>query len=626
MSKTLKGYAGKQLRLILGEKRAVIEPLYEEFIRDFLGGTGYAARLLFREQRAGMDPLDPESRMVLATGPLTMNKIPGGGSVELCFKSPLTRGWGESRAGSDFGPDMRRAGFDFIIIEGKAEIPLYVVIRDENVEFRPAAHLRGKTVSEKQRIIRAELPEGSFSVGCIGPAGENLVKFANVMFEQRAAGRGGAGAVFGVKNLLGIAVSGSGEVEVSDPDRLRTVLRKASQTLRDNPMATGFRESGTIGDLPGNDDSGDWPTKNWQSNSWGKATELFDYYQTHNFIGPYPCYRGCVISCGRKVHVPGGCHQTPEHGGAEYESISCFTAYVLNEDMDAAVHSTYLCNEYGIDTISAGSAIAFAVECAEQGLLTAEDLGGVDLRWGNGAVLPELVKMIALRRGIGDTLAEGVRSMAEKLGKEAERFAVHVKGLEGPAHDPRSGKALALSYGTGNRGMCHIHPVEAMAWDSGKMTWGLEEYGLADPEAVDRWAEKGKGREVKLLQDGLSLPDILGTCKFFMYAGITVAAWAEMMSALTGREVSALDLLAVSERVYTLQRLFNLREGMSGKDDAIPRRAISVPALGKYAGEEACATRDYETMLREYYTARGWNANTGVPTKETLQRLGLGNI
>ncbi|UCF98440.1 MAG: hypothetical protein JSV89_02640, partial [Spirochaetaceae bacterium] len=505
MSKTFKGYAGKQLRLILGEKRAVIEPLCEEFIRDFLGGTGYAARLLFREQRAGIDPLASESRIVLATGPLTMNKIPGGGSVELCFKSPLTRGWGESRAGSDFGPDMRRAGFDFIIIEGQAETPFYVVIRDENVEFRPAAHLSGKTVSEKQRIIRVELPEGRFSVGCIGPAGENLVKFANVMFEQRAAGRGGAGAVFGAKNLLGIAVSGSDKVEVSDPDRLRTVLRKANQTLRDNPMASGFRENGTIGDLPGNDEGGDWPTKNWQSNSWGKGTELFDYYDRHNFIGSYPCYRGCSISCGRKVYVPAGPYRTPEHGGAEYESISCFTAYVLNEDMDAAVHSTYLCNEYGIDTISAGSAIAFAMECAERGLLSAEDLDGVDLNWGNGAVLPELVKMIALRRGIGDKLAEGVRCMAERLGKEAERFAVHVKGLEGPAHDPRSGKALALSYGTGNRGMCHIHPVEAMAWDSGKMTWGLEEYGLADPEAVDRWAEKGKCREVKLLQDGLSL-------------------------------------------------------------------------------------------------------------------------
>jgi aldehyde:ferredoxin oxidoreductase len=622
----LTGYAGRQLRLILGEKRAVSEPLDEEFIRDFLGGTGYAARLLFEEQRAGLDPLAPESRMILATGPLTMNRIPGGGSVELCFKSPLTRGWGESRAGSDFGPDMRRAGFDFIIVQGRAESPLYVVVRDDKVEFRPAAHLSGKTVSEKQRIIRAELPEGRFSVGCIGPAGENLVKFAGVMFEQRAAGRGGAGAVFGSKNLLGIAVSGSGEVAAADPDGLKEVLRRASRTLRENPMSSAFRDNGTIGDMPGNDDGGDWPTKNWQANSWGRGTGLFDHYNAHNFIGPYPCYRGCFISCGRKVHVPAGPYRTPEHGGAEYESISCFTAYVLNEDMDAAVHSTYLCNEYGMDTISAGSVIAFAMECAERGLLPAAGTAGAELRWGNGAALPELVKMIALRRGIGDSLAEGVRDLAKKLGPEAESFAVHVKGLEGPAHDPRSGKALALSYGTGNRGMCHIHPVEAMAWDSGKMTWGLEEYGLADPEGVDRWAEQGKGREVKLLQDGLSLPDILGTCKFFMYAGITVTDWAEMLSALTGREVSARDLLAVSERVYTLQRLFNLREGMTGKDDAIPRRAVSVPVSGKYEGEEACATRDYGGMLREYYTARGWSADSGAPTPETLARLGLDNL
>ncbi|GAH86559.1 unnamed protein product, partial [marine sediment metagenome] len=248
----------------------------------------------------------------------------------------------------------------------------------------------------------------------------------------------------------------------------------------------------------------------------------------------------------------------------------------------------FLCNEYGIDTISTGSVIAFSMECAERGILTKKELGELDLSWGNGAVLPLLIKMIAQRKGIGDLLAEGVRKAAAQLGGTTDQFAIHVKGLEGPAHDPRSGKSLAITYGTANRGMCHIHPVEAMAWDSGKMDWGLTKYGLTDPNKVERWAEEGKGKEVKLLQEGLGIPDILGTCKFFMYAGITIDDWADMLSALTGWKIDGKALLKISERVYNLQRLFNMREGFSIKEDLIPERVKSVPVFGKYKNEKGC--------------------------------------
>jgi len=382
MEVNLMGYTGKQLRLMLNKKQAKIEDLNDEILRNFIGGTGYAVKLLYDEQKPGVDALGSESKLIISSGPLTMNKIPGGGSVFLCFKSPLTGGWGESRSGGDFGPNMRRAGFDHIIIEGKAEEPVYVVIQDDKVNFLPAKHLLGKTVSEKCRIIEKELPTGRFSIGCIGPGGENLVNFASVMFEDRAAGRGGAGAVMGSKHLLAIAISGSSRVKVADSDALKEILHRTFQTLKSNPMSIALKENGTIGDLAGNDDSGDWPTKNWQSNSWGEATKLLDYYNAHNFIRHYSCYRGCNIACGRKVHVADGPYKTPEHGGAEYESISCFTAFVLNEDMDAAVHSTFLCNEYGIDTISTGSVIAFAMECAERGILTKKELGELDLSWG----------------------------------------------------------------------------------------------------------------------------------------------------------------------------------------------------------------------------------------------------
>jgi len=617
------GFTGKQLRVRLAEQSISVEPLNEVLLQKYLGGTGYAAGLLYEEMAPGTDPLGAANTLVVATGPLCSNAVPGGGSVELCFKSPLTGGWGESRSGSDFGPELRRAGFDHVIIEGKSATPVYLVIEDDRVKLCPAAHLVGKLVGEKIQLIRQALPHTRFSVGAIGPAGENLVKYASVQFDDRAAGRCGAGAVMGSKNLLAIAVCGSGKVEAADSLELMEVLRATNVTIHKNPTSSAFNEHGTMGDYAGNDEKGDFPTKNWQSNSCGNGAELFDRYESNNFIKPYGCYRGCGISCARKVHVAAGPYTTPEHGGAEYESMACFTAFVMNEDVDAAVHCSYLCNQYGIDTISAGATIAFAMECAENGILTSEDLDGLDLSWGNAAVMPLLLEKISRREGIGDLLAEGVRLAAKRLGKGAEAFAVHVKGLEGPAHDGRSGKALALSYGTGNRGMCHIHPVEAMAWDSGKMDWGLQKYGLPDPETVDRWAEAGKGSAVRLLQDGLSLPEILCTCKFFMYAGVTVDHWAAILSALTGRLYSGQGLLDIAERVCTLQRLFNMREGFTSADDQLPERTKATPAFGRYQAEPACGIREYDTMLREYYVARGWDPKTGVPTEATLQRLGI---
>jgi aldehyde:ferredoxin oxidoreductase len=622
----MNGRTGRRLRVDLSRATSRTEPIDEETLRMYVGGVGSGVRLLYEELSRATVPLGADSKLVFCTGPLSLNRIPGGGSIELCFKSPLTGVWGESRCGGDFGPDLKRAGFDELIVEGRSEEPVYLVVRNGEAEVRPADHLLGKTTRQKTAIMRRELGDTRTSIMCIGPAGENQVRFANVMFEDRAAGRGGAGAVMGSKRLLGVAAGGSFSVEAADPHRLKAALREASAVLRASPTSTAFRECGTIGDMPANDAGGDWPTKNWQSNSWGRGAELFDVFQSRNLVESYGCYRGCSLACGRRVRVEEGPYQTPLHGGAEYESISCFTAYVLNEDMDAAVHSAYLCNELGLDTISTGAAIAFAMECCQEGLISGGQLGGLDLKWGNGQVLPVLVRSIAERRGLGEVLAEGVRAAAERIGGGAGEFAIHVKGLEGPAHDPRSGKALALAYGTANRGMCHIHPVEAMAWDRAKMAWGLTKYGLPDPESVDRWGEAGKGRAVKLLQDGLVVPDIVGVCKFFMYAGLTLDHYAEMLSALVGREYTTRELLVAGERALNLQRLFNVREGLTREDDRLPDRVKKLPLFGKYQETRECEVANYEAMLDEYYHARGWDPKTGAPTRRTLMRLGLGAV
>jgi aldehyde:ferredoxin oxidoreductase len=620
MEKKIYGYAGKQLRICLDNLRIIKEDLDEKILRKYLGAVGYSVRLLYNELDAGIDPLGSKNRLIFATGPLSHPAVPGGGSIELCYKSPLTNAWGESRVGGEFGFALKKAGYDYLIIEGIAEKPSYIVIDDDDIEIRPGGKLVGKTTSEKEEILREKL-DNAYEIMTIGPAGENKVLIATVMLKGRAAGRTGAGAVMGSKNILAVAVKGTKEIPIYNPEGFKNLIRKANKKVKENPDTERYRKYGTTGDILSCDEAGDWPTKNWQSNSWGKGNELYAYFHKNNLIKNYPCYRGCPVACGRYVEVKEGKYKTPAHAGAEYESISTFTAFVLNKDIDAAVHSTYLCNEYGIDTISTGSIIAFIMDCYDQGIVGNKDVENLDLSWGNAEILPILVKKIAFRDGLGNSLADGVKRASEKLSRGAEKLAVHGKGLEAPAHDPRSGKALAVTYGTGNRGMCHIHPVEGMTYDSGKVDFGLVKYGIPDPEEVDRWDEEGKGAITKILQDGAIVPDIVGTCKFFMYLGITLDDYADFLSKLTGWELKGEDLILTGERVSNLQRMFNVREGFGRREDNIPERMCQIPKFGIYKDEVNCVIKDYEGMLDEYYQARGWDQKTGIPSDEKLKEL-----
>jgi aldehyde:ferredoxin oxidoreductase len=618
------GYAGKILRVNLSKRTFSVEDLREEDARLYLGGAGLSARILYNELPKGIDPLSSENKIVFATGPLTATYAPGSGSVDLCFKSPLTGIWGESRAGSDWGPMLRKAGYDVLIIEGKADEPLYLVIDGEDISLRNARKLVGLTTHEKTSYLKNEVGQ-RYEIASIGPAGERKVLYSTVMFGDgsRAAGRTGAGAILGSKNLLSIAVRGNSKITVAHPEEFTLLCRESSSKLLNNPSNLGLKTDGTTGDLGKCDNAGDWPTKNWHSNSWGKGQELYDQFRKNNLVGPHACYKGCILFCGRIARVDSGKWKTPVHEGTEYESISAFTAFIMNEDMDAAVHATYLCNEYGLDTISTGAAIAFAMECYEKGALSKDDLNGLDMNWGNMDSAVEMVKKIASRDGIGDLLANGVAKAAKVIGKGSEEFAINVKGLEGAAHDPRSGKALALTYGVGNIGMSHIHPIEGMAYDAYKVDFGLIPYGLKDPNEVDRFEEKGKGEASKLLHDFGIIPDIVGMCKFYIYAGLTPDDVAQELSMLTGWNIDGKELLRIGERVYNLERLFNVREGISRKDDGLPQRVKAIPEFGKYADVQESAIKSYDLMLEEYYKARGWDEN-GIPEKEKLDELGLG--
>jgi len=622
----LYGYTGRLLRVDLTEGKVSVEKIKPEILEKFLGGVGYGAKLLYDEIPAGIDPLSPENKLIFTTGPLTGTRAPGSGSIEVCFKSPLTGIWGEAKCGGEGGGTLRKAGYDFLVVEGKAKEPKYLVIDDGKVEIRPADKLKGKTTSQKDKLIEEELKDEKFEIAVIGPAGEELVRFASIMVEGRAFGRCGAGAVMGSKGLLAIAVRGNGDIPVAKPDRFQTAVKAGNKKVLDATDGEGWAPGGTTGDIPGNDLKGDIPTKNWRANSWGKGEELYNHFESKNLIRANPCYRGCVLRCGRIARVEGGKWKTPEHEGCEYESICAFTFFVLNEDMDAAVHATYLCNEYGIDTITTGSTIAFAMDCYERGILSKVEADGLDLTWGNTDTTVELVKRIASRKGIGRILGEGVRRASQEIGKGSDLLAIEVKGLEGPAHDGRSGKALAIMYGTANRGMCHIHPLEGMAYDSGKNDFGLVPYGVPDPNTVDRFAEEGKGQIAKTLGDFGILPDILGICKFFVYNDLGLPELAELVSSLTGWDIDGKKLLSIGERVYNLQRMFNVREGIRRIDDMLPERCLKLPEFGEYSSVEGCEIKDYERMLDEYYKARGWSRETGIPTKNKLEQLGLGDL
>jgi len=363
-----------------------------------------------------------------------------------------------------------------------------------------------------------------------------------------------------------------------------------------------------------------------EANSWGKGEELYSHFKSKNLIRAHPCYKGCVLRCGRIARVEAGKWQTPVHEGSEYESICAFTFFVLNDDMDAAVHATHLCNEYGMDTISAGAAIAFAMDCYDHNILSKEDTDGLDLVWGNTDAVVELTHRIGKREGMGRILGEGVKHAAKEIGKGSEKLAIEVKGLEGAAHDGRSGKALAIMYGTVNRGMCHIHGIEGMAFDSLNNDFGLVPYGVPDPQTFDRYAEKGTGKIVQTLQDFGILPEILGMCKFYLYNGIGLPELSATVSSLTGWDISDTELLEIGDRVFTLQRMFNIREGVRRAADQIPAQARQLPEFGQYSKVAECAIKDYDLMLDEYYEARGWDRETGIPTKESLRRLGLGDF
>ena len=610
----MKGYMGKILRVDLTKGRVEAERLDENPAKKFIGGSGLATKILYDETGSETDPLGPENRLIFMTGPFAATPIITSGRHHMVSKSPLTGAYTESDTGGTWGPYLKRAGFDGIVVTGKASKPVYLWVSEGKAEVRDAARFWGVDTYDLDEAIRKDThPEAV--VASIGPAGEKGVRYASIMNdgkEARAAGRGGTGAVMGSKNLKAIAVYGKMEVEIADVEGLRASLKEISPMVAKN--TEGMRKNGTAGGLATFEALGSLPLQNWKyQGRWEQgAAKIAGPAMTEKILtGNYFCER-CVIGCGRRVKVDKGPFAPVEGAGPEYESVAMLGSLCLVDDIEAIAKANEVCNRYGMDTISAGAAIAFAMEAYEKGIITKKDTGELELLWGRGDVMVKMAEKIGKREGLGQLLGEGVRIAAEKLGKNAVEFSIHVKGQEMPAHDPRCYNAGAVGYATINRGACHLgfsHVFERIL--------GMPEIGVDQPLA--RLEVKGKGELAAKTQNIMGLFDSLKLCKFSMFGGLKmtpILAWYNMV---TGNSVSMEEFLKTGERIFNLKRMYNVRCGISRKDDTLPARFLTLKHEGEGLNPSLPPLGE---MLYDYYKFRGWNEE-GIPTPEKLKELGL---
>jgi len=606
----LGGYMGRVLRVDLTARRIEDETVPEATLRAYMGGSGLGARLLFDETARTTDPLGPENRLLFLTGPLTGTIVPTSGRHAVVAKSPLGV-WGEADCGGTFGNELKRAGMDGIIFEGQADHPVYLLIADGTASLEDARDLWGRDTFESQDILRARHGD-RMVVACIGPGGERLAPIAGIMNDghnARAAARGGLGAVMGSKNLKAVAVAGTRRVPVAHDAKLRPLVRQ--MTLRIREKTQSFRDYGTAGGVLAGAAIGDMPIQNWRRGEWQAGIEKLSGQAMAETIltGRYFC-KACTIGCGREIEVKDGPYAGVKGAGPEYETLAGLGSMCLVDDLKAVARANDLCNRYGIDTISTGSVIALAMERFERGLLSRTDTDGLDLSWGNGETVIALVEKIGRREGIGNLLSHGVRFVAQQLGGDAYKFALEVKGLELPFHDPRSLSSLAAAYATYSRGACHrsySHYLERNA---------LPELGFEKP--LDRHATERKGVATAVMQDYGGLYNSLKLCQFIM-RGVTVQEVVDCVNHVTGWDMDIAEFMRAGERASNLKRLYNVRLGMSRKDDTLPHRILH-EALPD--GGAANFLPNLEAMLDEYYAFRGWTPE-GIPTRTKLEALGL---
>jgi aldehyde:ferredoxin oxidoreductase len=611
------GYTGKILRINLTNQTTKEEALPLETAKNFIGGAGFGIKYLFDEVKARTDPLGPENKLIFASGPFSGTTIPCASRMAVAAKSPLTNAVGVALTGGYFPVELKYAGYDVLIIEGKAENPTYVWIKDGKTQFRSAKKVWGMKTTDCQQMLKNELNDQNVRIACIGPAGENLCRIACIINELRAAGRKGLGAVMGSKNLKAIAIRGTGEVAIADKEKYKSARDEFAKAMKESPVLyPQFSKLGTPMVVDHGCAIGIFPTKNFSATGeYAPADKIGVEVQLTRNVGSEHCY-GCPVGCSQLKLAKTGPYAGTLAEGPEYETFFSFGGETGVENIDAIIAADRLADELGLDTISAGVAIGFAMELYEKGILSAKETGGLKLNFGNDEAMLTLLRLMAYREGLGDLLADGTKAAAEKIGRGAEKYAMHVKGLELPAYDVRGAKGHGLNFATSYTGADHNRGYAFQ-----------EIFGIPVPYEVDRFSVERKGKLTKWNQDVRSATcDAPTMCAFLLDMAVPAIATqntANLMEAVTGLKLSAEEVQAVGERMNNLARAFNVREGFTRSDDTLPERLMTEPLKAGASKGHLISKDDLDKMLDEYYEDRGWDIKTGAPTRKKLMELGL---
>jgi aldehyde:ferredoxin oxidoreductase len=595
-----------------------VEEPGEELYRTYFGGSGLIGYYLLKELRPGVEPLGPENKLIFACGVNTGVPTSGSGRNAIGAKSPLTGASGESDVGGFWGAELKRAGYDAVIVEGRAAEPVYLWVRDKAVEIKDARRMWGTTTGQCQEMIRSELGEKAARLALIGPAGERLVRYACILNGTRhAAGRTGLGAVMGSKNLKAIAVHGSRPVELADPQGVRAKAQWVAKVYME--YNGDSHDHGTASLVHRLNLNGALPTRNFQEGSFEGAGKISGEAMTNTIlVGRTTCY-GCPIRCKRVVEATEPLAVDPLYGGPQYETVAALGSNCGVDDLVAVAKGNELCNAYGLDTISTGSCIAFAMECFEAGLLTERETEGLELTFGNASAMVQMVENIAQRRGLGELLGEGVMRAAKQIGRGAERYAMHIKGQEVPMHEPRLKQGMGLGYAVAATGAEHVLNIHdtlyAREWAPFDRAKAL---GILRPVPANDLGPE-KVRLLIYLTHWESFLNCLGMCQMQPY---DLQQVVEIVNSATGWNTTLWELMKVGERAINLSRVFNAREGFTASDDYLPARFFAPFLSGPLAGV-AVDQDQLGAALSTYYGMMGWDKHTGLPAAEKLQELGI---
>jgi aldehyde:ferredoxin oxidoreductase len=610
------GFTGRILRVNLNTEKLSFETIEEIFYRRYFGGRGLISYYLLKELEPGIDPLGPENKLIFACGPVTGAPVSGSGRNSVGAKSPLTGAYGEAEAGGYWGTELKQAGFDAIIVEGKASNPVYLWIKDQKVELRDASSLWGLEIKKSQETIQHELNDKTVKVAQIGPGGEKQVRYACIVNDMHhVAGRCGMGAIMGSKNLKAVAVKGTTRVSVRKPKKLRKLAMWMAQNV-DN-IAQSLHTYGTGDAMDVYVETGNLPIRNFRDGDFPEADQISaQAVKEHLRVGMGTCF-ACAVACKKRVKVKEPWNVNPEYGGPEYETLAALGSNCGVSDLKAICKANELCQRYSIDTISTGVTISFAMECFEHGLLTKQDTDGLDLSFGNAESMIKMVELIGEKRGLGALLAEGSKRAAEHIGNGAEEFAVHIKGQEVPMHDPRLKRGEALGYAVSPTGADHVHNIHD-TFLYPQLPKKYNSLGILEPVPIEDFGPK-KVRLYKYVGEWRTLNNFLVMCLFTPWS---VVQKVDIVRSVTGWNTTAFELMKVVERGNTLTRIFNNREGFTEKDDWLPPRFFQ-PKTSGALNKTSVNPHELQNAKLTYYDMMGWTED-GIPKQSTLEELDIG--